>query len=408
MKKRLFLVVLGMVGLVLSLPKESVFAGGFQNPAQGASASGQAGAFVAQADDPTALTHNPAGLTQISGTNFLFSPTIINPSTKYLTGTGETYKIKEETHLLPNLYFVTDFKREDWRFGLGITTPYGQATEWSKDSPFRYYATRSEMKFIDINPSLAYRVSNALSVGIGLNYYYSNIILEALDDYSLYGPFPDGNHQIDVDGNQWGYNVGVLYKPSEKQSIGGSFRSGISVKHRGELKMVDVPDPLGGPAITVPAVLKLDFPHLLSLGYAYRPNKRWKVEFDVEWVGWSAVDTIPVTLVGMADQKIVKDWNDTISYRLGMELRTSSQWRLWAGYLFLPTPVPDRTFEPSLPDTDTHIFCLGLEWKKERFSLALSQELSFPEERNISEGGLFDGVYKSFNAITTLNLQYNF
>jgi len=406
--RKMILVVLGFC--VLTLAAGNLFAGGFQNPAPGASASGQAGAFVAQADDPTAISHNPAGLTQLSGTTLLFAPTIISPSTKYESG-GLKEETKDEIHFLPNLYFVTDFKKEDWRFGLGITTPFGQATEWPKDSPFRYYATRSEMKLVNVNPSMAYRVNDSLSIGFGLDYYYSNLILEAQDDYSVtpYGPFPEGSHELDVDGNEWGYNLGILYKPSEKQSIGGSFRSGFSIKHRGEMEMVDVPVPLGGPVVTVPAFVELDFPPFLNLGYAYWPNKKWKIEFDVEWAGWSSLESVPVDFsVLLPDQEIVKDWDDTLSYRLGMEYRPRPAWKLWAGYLFLPTPVPDRTFEASLPDSDAHIWSLGFEWRKKRFALALSQEFSFPEDRTISEGGPFDGTYETFNSITTVNLQYNF
>jgi len=105
----LVLVVLGIVS-VFATPK--VEGAGFQNPPPGAAASAQAGAFVAQADDATAITHNPAGLTQTSGTSVLLTPTFIYPSTKYYAPGGQTETIKEGLHILPNLYFATDLKKD--------------------------------------------------------------------------------------------------------------------------------------------------------------------------------------------------------------------------------------------------------------------------------------------------------
>lgn len=73
------------------------------------------------------------------------------------------------------------------------------------------------------------------------------------------------------------------------------------------------------------------------------------------------------------------------------------------------TSRPYRTFNPSLPDVNAHIFCFGFGWNNNKnFALALFQEFSFPEDRKIEEGGPFDGTYKSFNMITALNIQYNF
>ena len=149
---------------------------------------------------------------------------------------------------------------------------------------------------------------------------------------------------------------------------------------------------------------------MASLGYAYRPNKRWKIEADLEWIQWSSLENLTIDLAPplSSHQEIAKDWKDTLSPRLGIEFRPDANWKLWAGYVYLPTSIPDRTFDPSLPDANAHIFCFGAGWEKKNFALALSQEVSFPEDRKIAEGGPFDGTYKSFNLITTLNVQYNF
>ena len=98
-----FNLVLAVLGIVSVFATARTEGAGFQNPPQGAAASAQAGAFVAQADDATAITHNPAGLTQWSGTSVLLTPTFIYPSTKYYAPDGQTAETKEALHVLPNL-----------------------------------------------------------------------------------------------------------------------------------------------------------------------------------------------------------------------------------------------------------------------------------------------------------------
>ncbi|MFA5393188.1 MAG: outer membrane protein transport protein [Candidatus Ratteibacteria bacterium] len=411
MVRKIGLIVLGTTLLFTALKAEGA---GFQNPPQGTAASAQGGAFVAQADDATAITHNPAGLTQLTGTAILLAPSFIYPSTEYYAPNGQKEKAKETLHVLPNLYFATGSTKTNWRFGLGITTPFGQSSEWSKDGLFRYYTTFSEMKLIDVNPAIAYAVNPQLSFGLGLNYYNSAITLEAQNYYGAYGPFPDGSQKLAVEGDGYGYNLGFLYKPSEKHSIGGTFRSGFSIKHEGHLSMTEIPVALGGPDFKTSASLEMNFPNIANLGYAYRPNKRWKIEVDMEWIEWSwlekmTVDLTPPLLPGLpAHREVVKEWNSTLSPRIGIEFRPDANWKIWTGYVYLPTSIPDRTFDPSLPDANAHIFCLGFGWEKKNLAMALSQEFSFPEDRKIAEGGAYDGTYKSFNLITTLNIQYNF
>jgi len=260
------------------------------------------------------------------------------------------------------------------------------------------------MKFIDVNPTIAYQVNPEFSLGLGLNYYNSSLTLEAQNNYA---PFPDGSQKMAVEGEGYGYNLGFLYKPSEKHSIGGAFRSGSSIKHTGRFSLTNIPL---GPDFSTPASVEMNFPNIANLGYAYRPDKRWKIEADLEWIQWSSLENLTIKLAPPlpARQEIVKDWKDTMSPRLGIEFRPDANWKLWAGYVYLPTSIPDRTFDPSLPDANAHIFCLGAGWEKKNFALALSQEFSFPEDRKIAEGGPFDGTYKSFNLLTTLNIQYNF
>jgi len=267
------------------------------------------------------------------------------------------------------------------------------------------------MELLDVNPAVAFQVNPRLSVGLGLNYYSGRIKLEALDPYFMMG-FPDGSHQLKADGEQWGYNLGLLYRVAENQSFGFAYRGGFPMTFKGDLKMRNLPVPLGGPTYSTPARLDLDYPALVNLGYAWRPRPDLKLEFDLEWTNWSVMDRVPVDFAYntpfLPDQSTLKDWNDTLSPRLGLEYQAGPNARWRAGYLFLPSPIPDRTYEAGLPDADSHIFNLGFEWKGSRLRLAVSQSLSLPEKRRILQGGPYDGEYRAVNHITTVNLGYDF
>lgn len=77
-----------LLALSLALPMASMGAG-FHIREQGAKAMGMANAFVAQADDPSAVFYNPAGIAFQEGTAISLGVTIINvPETEFK---GTTY-----------------------------------------------------------------------------------------------------------------------------------------------------------------------------------------------------------------------------------------------------------------------------------------------------------------------------
>ncbi|MCX8082327.1 MAG: outer membrane protein transport protein, partial [bacterium] len=197
---------------IIILTASSLFSQAFKNPPEGASALSQAGAFIAQCDDASAVTHNPAGLIQIEGQQFIIGSAILYPVTECKTTTYDG-DMKESITYLPYLFFSTDIgNNSPLRFGLGITFPYGQSTEWSKSAvrnwmySVPYY---SSMYTMNISPVVAYRITPSLSAGAGLNIYNSKLNMKYLIPVMPPVPPLELNGKLDVEGTATGWTAGL-------------------------------------------------------------------------------------------------------------------------------------------------------------------------------------------------------
>src|ERR1039457_3383197 len=149
-----------------------VFGLGFRNPDQDARATGQGEAFVAQADDASAIYYNPAGLSQLRGTEITSGGMISFPNSR-LQGAGAG-AVMNTMSFLPHFYVSTDLgaPQSPWRFGLGFNVPFGNEADFSQNGPFRYIATETSLSVFNIQPTVSYQVNDQLSLGAGLNVYY--------------------------------------------------------------------------------------------------------------------------------------------------------------------------------------------------------------------------------------------
>lgn len=392
----------------------------------GAKATGQGEAFVAQADDPSAIFFNPAGIIQLKGTCFSFGGTFIKAACER-TGfnSARADNNMDELQYVPNIYLTSDLKRDTGLvFGLGVNAPFGLTSRWSETGFSRYVTTMSSLEVININPTVAYRISPNLSAGAGFSYYYSEATMKSQIDYGFLIGRPgalDGSSVLEGDGGALGYNCGALYKINEKHSVGLSYRSPFCVTYRGEDELGDIPAFMGYGASTITTNVEADihFPAIVMGGYAYRPNDKWKLEADVEWVRWQSLDSIIVTAEDMriADTNYLYEWSNAFAFKFGSEYQLTDKLALRCGYVFSESAVPEHTFRPSLPDTKKHIATAGLGLKRGGWLVDLSGELDFYNDREIDNnvedneattGSTLDGEYKSFGGSISANLTYKF
>ena len=148
---------------------------------QGTAASGMGNAFSAQADDPSALHYNPAGMTQLRGVEFLTGALLSGGTTTFTSPTGVTATGDRDGSLAwpppTHLYLTANLKDlgirafGDLTAGIGVTVPFGSVTRWPNDGPFRTATTFNTLPLLDIKPTVAYRLTNDLSIGLGADIY---------------------------------------------------------------------------------------------------------------------------------------------------------------------------------------------------------------------------------------------
>ena len=367
----------------------SVFGLGFDNPDQDARATGQGEAFVAQADDASAIYYNPAGLTQIKGTEFT-SGLMADFPDSHLKGGGPGTTMNTEA-TLPHMYLATDFgvTNSPYRFGLGFTVPFGNMANFPRSGPFRYLVTSASLAVYDITPTFAFQVNDHLSLGLGVDIYLGDT---RLNRQVSFAPFPDGRIHFGGKGDAAGVTAGLMYKITPQHTIGFLYRSPFNIDFQGNGKLVT---PIGNQQ--KPADATIEFPQFIKGGYAFRPIPQWKLEADIEWINWDTLNTVTLHAPGSSfnGTAIPFNWKDSWYYEFGTEYQIDDHWVVRGGYIFSVNTVPTSTFGPSVPDSNRHVFSIGVGHSTKRMCVDLVYQYSLSVDRTVNNGTAADGTWQS-------------
>jgi len=403
MKRQLNAVIVAAICLAAA---STAFGLGFRNPDQGARATGQGEAFVAQADDASAIYYNPAGLTQVKGTQVTSGMYLNFPDVTFrpLAGGGDM-KARDDMYMLPHLYAASDFGLSNWRFGLGFNVPFGNTMTWGANLStvpgiqLSSIVDKSTMAVYSISPTVAYQINDQLSIGGGVNIYYGDLMSRF-----KYSPLATPNADFEFRGDDLtaGVTLGMLWKPNWQHSVGVVWRSPFTMNFDG-FAYVHNPTP-GTPPDPGPsrANFQMEFPQSVAIGYAFRPIKKLKLEVDIEWTNWDTLNTCTLSspnpwVAGDPRATVAYNWKDSFFYEFGVEYELNEQWQIRAGYIFSENTVPSNTFGPNLPDSDRHIFSGGISFTTKRFTVNAAYQYSRSTNRTVvgSPLGYSDGNWSS-------------
>jgi long-chain fatty acid transport protein len=356
-------------------------ANGFRLPDQDAFATARGEAFVATADNASAIYYNPAGITQLAGNNFrsglegiYYKPTFQPPNS------GQTYNGLNNSAYLPQFFFTSTAKTVPFSFGLGVYAPYGGSMNWSDDTGFRTVATSGSLKYITINPVVAVKLSPSLSLGGGVMVNYVNMDMEQGLRPS-YLPPAINFFRFTGDGWSVGYNLGLHWQPIDKISIGATFRSSVAVTLKGHTEFEQF---LAGiPDTSVPASTDFTFPMTAILGISYRPTPKWNLEFDADYTDWSSFGTTTifqqgaVPLGGPQNPTVTLDWQPSWIYEFGATRFFDNGWQVSAGFAFNENSVPDAYYTPLAADLNRYVFSVGAGRKGKRFDFDVAYQFCY-------------------------------
>lgn len=390
------------------------FASGLRIEPQGARAMGMGNAFVATADDPSAIHYNPAGLVGQKSPALYLGATAISPSTTFENTAGAKDETEDQTFLPPHLYALYPYR--NITLGLGVNAPFGLGTKWSETGLTRYLATESEIEIININPSVAIKVRPWLFLGGGVNYMRSKVVMKKMVDQALVGG-SDAPFGLEGDGDGWGYNMGVIIITDELFRFGISYRSAVKVDYKGSASLDNIAPAIqslfGGASFRTDASTSIKFPDVLTIGAAFKPSEKVTLGLDFERTGWSSYDRVDVDLenevapAGFNDSSDVKGWNDVWAVKTGVEYQATENIAVRGGYAYQNNPAPDSTFDPRLPDSDQHDFSLGIGFRADSFTVDLAYTAAYYIDRKTEKAEL-NGEYESFGHYAGLSVGYVF
>jgi len=389
--------------LVVLFTASTSLAGGFRLPEAGAKAMGMGFAFTAQADDPSAIYFNPAGLTQLKGQNAMVGGTYLHLDGGEFTGVtpltgGASLNESQESlnFIIPNAYYTRTTNDGYISYGVGVFAPFGLGQEYDnkETSIFRNQITKIDLMTIVVNPTIAFKINDALSVGFGVDWMWGRAKLEK----TPVGPGGIGNlydSELKGDGDAWGYNFGVLLKPTENFRVGANYRSPFNLKIKDADVNVSNINPayglvpaLGAPPSNTRGSATIAMPATFALGAAYTMGKL-TVEADADWTFWSSFSSLPITIQNPSSPTFIstnapKNWEDVCALRLGVQYQVTAPLSLRAGFVYDPTPVPDSTLGPELPDADKMDYSVGAGYKIGAWTIDVAGMYIDKKDRTVS------------------------
>jgi long-chain fatty acid transport protein len=431
MKKKLVLVMLAAL-LVAVVP--AARGAGFLIYEHGAAAMAMGGAFTAVANNPSAIWHNPAGLAWLDGTQVLLGATFIFPTGSvtmpYFPGTP-TIKQVSQVFTPPNFYFTHKFS-DRVTAGIGFMAPFGLGTKWQTTNtsppsfPLAYLGYYNDMQTFFVNPTIAIKILDNLSLGLGCSYIFSTLKLDLYQSVTLppgEGAPYDVPTAMKGTGNSFNVNAGILYK-GKGFSLGASYRSHFNIKYSGTVALDNefVPSALQ-PYVPTSGDVKttFKFPDVLTLGLAINISPKLLWSFDVHTYFWKRFDSYTADITfpdpyGTQTLTAPQLWKNSLCYRMGFEYLATDKLTLRLGGFFDETPQPVETMDPNLPDNNRWAVTAGFGYKIGKFLVDVGGHFEHFLARTSDHGFIFGpydpnpaaGLYKTQALLIGLNFGYKF
>ena len=292
--------------------------------------------------------------------------------------------------------------------GLSTNSPFGLSTSFPDSWAGRNYALGSSLMTYNATPSVAWRINEWLSVGLGVQLQYGRA------DVNL-GLTPIPPTHVNLNGTGWGFGLtaGVTVTPGPNTTIGIGWRSGVDQKIDGSLN-VGAPIPLSTPGA---ANTTLDLPDIVSVGIRHRFDDRWTVMGTAEWTNWSRIGTTVVNqaaggpaLIGGSPVALPFQFRDGWFYSVGAEYLLDAKTTLRGGVGYEISPITDRVRMPLLPDNDRIWLSVGASYKMlPNFIMDIGYSHIWVKDANInisatSGNPWFSGVNYIGNASTSINI----
>ncbi|HVF63490.1 MAG TPA: outer membrane protein transport protein [Casimicrobiaceae bacterium] len=432
-------------------------------------ASGLGNAYAggaAIAEDASTVWWNPAGMARLKHREAVQAIHLISPSTKF-SDDGSIAALGQplgnnggnagDLAFIPNLFVVIPYSRQ-LAFGLGVNVPFGLTTEYDDGWIGRYHAIKSQVKTINVQPTVSWRVNDQFSVGLGISFQwidakltsdvnYSAAIAQGAQAAATAGQIPaaavpgilaatrglDARSTVKGDDTAFGFNVGALWEINPDTRLGVHYRSRLKYDVRGDVDF-NYPAISSVPPALAPAVTAItngvnralfagdvrsdiELPPMFNISFFRRIDDRWDIMADAQWTGWSTLKELTfVRAEGPVLQTTPQNFDDVWRLSVGANYRLNDRWMLRGGLAYDESPVNDVDRTPRLPDADRTWFSFGAQWK---YSPTMTFDAGFTyiivddpsistDAGSIPRNGLLRGNYSAHVTIVSAQVAMKF
>ena len=350
---------------VLSLAVAGIFAGSVSQAHASAfalieqSASGLGNAYsgaAAAAEDASTIYYNPAGMSLLKGpTQVSLGVAYINVSSHFSdagsvpSGTGLPAPLTPQPlggtggnaggpAFVPNFYVAAEVA-PDWKVGLGVSVPFGLKTEYESDWLGRFQAIKSELTTLNINPSVAWKMNDMISLGAGVSYQQieaelssavnnvaatfggvlaatGSVATAIAQAQAVQAALPEGKATVTASDGAWGFNLGAISQATSSTRVGIAYRSSIKYHLTGSATFNNVPAAIGAQSGGV--TLDIKMPDSASVALQQKLGESWILLADVSWTGWSKIKDLTIRRdTGQTLHSTPDNFKDTYRYGLG-------------------------------------------------------------------------------------------
>ena len=338
------------------------------------SGSGLGNAFAgssAVAEDASNMFSNPASLTYIQGMQAVGVLHLIKPNAEFNNdgSTPATFRPlgseggnAGDLAFVPNFYFKMDVN-DSLKLGLGVNAPFGLKTEYDKSWIGRFQGIKSEFKTININPAVAFKVSDQLSLGFGVSAMYAKAELTSAVNIVT------AERESKIEGDDWGigFNLGAIYQATADTRFGISYRSKVEQKLKGDAKSnFTTLNPIPTRTLNTDVTAEVTLPESISFSAFSHLNDTWDVMGDVSWTRWSQFDELRIVRDNGTNSTLTvtpENWDNTMRYSVGLNYHFSDALKLRAGIAYDEEAISNKFRTVRIPGNDRKWLAFGAGWQ---------------------------------------------
>ncbi|KAA9340168.1 OmpP1/FadL family transporter [Adhaeribacter soli] len=409
--KRKLMAVLGSV-----LLSGAAQAGGFQVNLQGQKQIGMGHTGTGLALDEASVFFNPGAMSHLRENGFQIGVSGIISKIAYLEKAPGNATAESDNPLGTPFagYGVYGKDESPLKFGLGVYTPFGSSVKWGNQWIGRFGLNELTLQAIFIQPTVSYKIGD--KVGIGAGFVYSTGMVNLKRNLPVQnGQGEEGSIELDGRASGFGFNAGIFFQPTEKLSVGVTYRSKVEMEVEGGDVTNKVAPSLANRFPNTEFDATLPLPSNITLGLGFKPTEKLTLAADVQRVNWSAYEKLRFdfkeAVGGNNFTESARNYEDVYIYRLGAQYQVTDAFALRAGGYYDNTPVQAGYLTPETPDANAIGISGGLGYKfSDKFQVDASFLYITKEERfdEADKSGGIAGTYKTNVYIPGLALSYKF